>query len=127
MAQPEATKKSKEKKLVFEKVKSDPLSNPEAFNVSNMAQPEATKKSKEKKLVFEKVKSDPLSNPEAFNVSNVKPSKPISPVNVDSGWDSNDEQKKSKMEEKEEIKDNYDYDDMNFEKIEKNIERAKKK
>ena len=58
---------------------------------------------KEKELVFEKVDFDPLSNPEAFGFQELQEadaptSAPtsISPVDVDSGWDSEEKKESSK-------------------------------
>lgn len=47
---------------------------------------------KEKQLVFEKVEFDPLSNPDVFGLEGTNAS---SPVNVDSGWDSDGKKESS--------------------------------
>lgn len=101
-----------------------------------MAQPAASKKVKEKKLVFEKVKFDPLSNPEVFGIG-IEQDDTLSPTNVDSGWESDEKKEASNKSKKptnaqNETKDNNDNDEeeeteYNYDKIEANIERAKKK
>eukprot|EP01084_Bolivina_argentea_P275070 469005_1 len=85
-----------------------------------------TKKTNVKELVFEKVKFDPLSNPDAFglddsNIMNQNQTETQSPINVDSGWESNDEKKKQSASIAN------DDDEINYDKIEANIQRAKKK
>merc|ERR1719490_368321 len=93
-----------------------------------MAQQTQTKKYKEKKLVFEKVKYDPLSNPAVFNLNDTNNSS-LSPINVDSGWES-DEKKDNKMKKNKDNandNDNDNNDEIDYDKIEANIQRAKKK
>eukprot|EP00484_Ammonia_sp_Unknown_P007003 CAMPEP_0197077438 /NCGR_PEP_ID=MMETSP1384-20130603/212621_1 /TAXON_ID=29189 /ORGANISM="Ammonia sp." /LENGTH=216 /DNA_ID=CAMNT_0042516305 /DNA_START=34 /DNA_END=684 /DNA_ORIENTATION=+ len=106
-----------------------------------MAQ-QAKKPVKEKQLVFEKVKFDPLTNPALFGIGIEDENEVVatSPVNVDSGWNSDEERKeaatnneqkpKPKAKHNEEHSDN-DNDDneeeYNYDNIEANIQRAKKK
>mmetsp|Transcript_58094 Transcript_58094/g.92284 ORF Transcript_58094/g.92284 Transcript_58094/m.92284 type:complete len:217 (+) Transcript_58094:92-742(+) len=106
-----------------------------------MAQ-QAKKPVKGKQLVFEKVKFDPLTNPALFGIGIEDEDEVVatSPVNVDSGWNSDEERKeaatnneqkpKPKAKHNEEHSDN-DNDDneeeYNYDNIEANIQRAKKK
>ena len=104
-----------------------------------MTQPKA-QKPKENALVFEKVQYDPLQNPAVFGLADEFTSNTtsntiiLSPVNIDSGWES-DEKKvdsiKKKKKEEVEIKEDEASEDneeeYNFEKIDANIQRAKKK
>lgn len=115
-----------------------------------MAQPPPTtkKKTKEIKLVFEKVKYDPLSNPGVFGIgdnNNYNNTISTSPTNIDSGWESdekkeisttistnknkilNDEKKDDDEDNNNDENNNNDDEEYNYDKIEANIERAKKK
>ena len=103
-----------------------------------MTQPKA-QKPKEKALVFEKVQYDPLQNPAVFGLADESTSNTTSntiissPVNVDSGWESDEKKvdsikkKKEEVEIKEDEASEDNEEEYNFEKIDANIQRAKKK
>mmetsp|Transcript_27767 Transcript_27767/g.24570 ORF Transcript_27767/g.24570 Transcript_27767/m.24570 type:complete len:216 (+) Transcript_27767:20-667(+) len=106
MAQPAATKQSKEKKLVFEKVKFDPLSNPGVFGIgigidNNTMSPtniDSGWESDEKK-----------DKSSTTNKSKLK------------------SKSKKETDDNEDENDNDETEEYNYDAIEANIERAKKK
>eukprot|EP01083_Nonionella_stella_P011135 31653_1 len=76
-------------------------------------------KYQEKKLVFEKVRFDPLSNPLVVDDA-------TSPVNIDSGWDSDEKKEPLPTQTDRKSSDDQDTNHTTY-TIDANIERAKKK